>query len=342
MEVEDFAGDGVYSGTRSALYTAGLVQLLEIGGKRGARSAEAEADKARVRADYEVRRREVLASVSEDFVDALAAKEAVALAERELALAENGLESVDGQITAGRATDSQRKLAAMAVTEARLELRTAKRGFDRSLGQLASLWGGAKPSAVQGLLAPPSASLPSRGRLAAALDAHPEVASAKRREEQATARLAAARAGRYPDVELGIGARHDNASGDGSLVVAASVPLPIFESGGNAVKAAQAETSAAAMETAAARLDLRRRFEAAWADYADGHDAAMTVENELMPGAREVFGTIDESYRLGRTGFLEWLEARRQLAAANRRWLEARRDYQSAAATLQALTGLSL
>lgn len=342
LEVEDFAGNGIYTGTRSAIYTAGLVQLLETGGKRGARAADAAAEKERLRADYEVRRREVLAQASEDFVDALAAKEAVALAERELALAESGLISVEGQISAGRATDSQRKLASMAVTEARLEQRRATRELDRSLGQLATLWGGAKPSAVRGLLTPPPATLPSRGRLASALDAHPEIASARRREELAGARLELARAGRYPDVEVGVGARHDSASGDDALVVGASVPLPLFETGRDAMKAAQAETSVAALETESARLDLRRRFESAWGAFADGHDAAVTVENELMPGAREVFGTIDESYRLGRASFLEWLEARRQLAAANRRWLDARREYQQAAATLQALTGLAL
>lgn len=342
LELEDFAGSGVYTGTRSAIYTASLVQLLETGGKRGARAAEAEAEQARVRADYEARRREVLERASQDFVEALAEKESVALAERELELAERGLQSVGAQVEAGRATESQRKLASMAVTEARLELRRARRGFERSLARLATLWGGgSRPSQVRGLLAPP-AGLPSRERLAGALETHPELAAARQLEERAAARVKMARAGRYPDVELGVGARHDRASGDDALVVGASVPLPIFESGRDAVRAAEAEVKAAALEIESARLDLRRRFETAWTEFADGRDAAVTVERELLPGAREVFDSIDESYQLGRTGFLEWLEARRQLDAANRRWLEARREYQQAAATLQALTGLSL
>jgi len=230
----------------------------------------------------------------------------------------------------------------MAVTEAKLELRQAKRGVDRSLVQLASLWGGERPKSVNGLLAPPSSSLPSRGEMFDALESHPEIASARHHEEQAASRLKLARAARYPDVEFGVGARHYGTDGEDALVVAASVPLPIFNTGANEVKAAQAERSAASLNTESSRLALRRRFESAWMAFTDGHDAAVTVENELMPGARDVFDTIDESYSLGRTGFLEWLEARRQLAAANRRWLQARRDYQQAAATLQALTGHSL
>jgi len=342
LDVEDFAGSGPYSGTRSAMYTASLVQILETGGKRSARSAKAAADKAQVRAEYEVQRRDILALASQDFVDALAAKEMVALAERELALAERGLESVNTQVSAGRATESQRKLAAMAVTEARLEQRRAKRGLDHSLAQLANLWGGKKPSAVRGLLTPPPTSLPSRGHLVNTLAKHPEIASARRRQEKAAAQLRMARAERYPDVELGVGTRHYNDSSDEALVVGASIPLPVFRTGGNAVKTAQAETSAAELQTESTRLGLQRRFESAWTAFSNGHDAAVTVENELLPGAREVFRTVDESYTLGRAEFLEWLEARRQLAAANRRWLEARRDYQSAAATLQALTGQSL
>jgi len=343
LELEDFAGSGAYSGTRSAIYTAMLVQTLETGGKRAARAAEVSAEQEQLRADYEVRRREVLAEASRDFVIALAAKEAVALARRELELAETGLESVGVQVEAGRATESQRKLAQMAVTEARLELRHSERAAERTLAQLATLWGGsAKPTALRGFLTPPPASLPSRARMASNLENHPEIASAMRREQQAQARLQMARAGRYPNVEFGVGGRHDRAAGDDAVVLGASVPLPLFDSGRDAVRAADAGISAAAMETESARLALRRRFESAWADFADGHDAALTVEKELLPGARDVFATIDESYRLGRTDFLEWLEARRQLASANRRWLEARRDFQQAAATLQALTGQPL
>lgn len=343
IEMEDFAGNGVYSGTRSAIYTAMLVQTLETGGKRAARSSAATAEKAHLRAEYESRRRDVVAEASHDFVEAMAAKEAVALAGRELELAESGLKSVDAQVEAGRATESQRKLAAMAVTEARLELRRTQRAADRALARLAALWGGgSKPASVRGLLAPPPVSLPARDRLVSGLEAHPEIASARQREELAGTRLQMARTNRYPDVELGFGVRHDRSAGDDALVVGASVPLPLFESGRESVRAADADASAAALETETARLDLRRRFETAWTEFADGHDAALTVENELLPGAREVFASIDESYQLGRTGFIEWLEARRQLASANRRWLEARREYQQAAVTLQALTGHSL
>lgn len=343
LEAEDLAGNGVYSGTQSAIYTAMLVQTLETGGKRGARAAEAEAGKALVEAEYQKRRRELLEKASSYFVNALAAKEALALADRELELAENGLSSVETQVEAGRATVSQRQLAGMGVGEAKLEQRRSRRGLERALAELATLWGGAgKPSQVQGSLTAPAGELPARPPLLAALENNPELRVARLRGEQATARMKMAQAGRYPDVDVGVGARHDRGSGDDALVVGLSVPLPLFESGRDAVRAARAEARAAEIAVQSARLDLRQRFEAAWNAYADGHDAAMTVEQELMPAAREVFSDVDKSYRLGRTTFLEWVEARRQLDTANRRWLAARRDFQQAAATLQALTGQSL
>ena len=342
FEMEDFAGSGQFSGTRSAIYTGTLVQVLETGGKRSARTAGAVAELAQVRADYEVRRREVLADGSHGFVFALAAKEAVALAEHELHLAEVALRSVEEQIEAGRANASQRKLAEMTVIEARLGKRLAERGLESALARLATLWGGgAIPAGVQGRLSPPPNDLPSRDRLADTLEEHPEILRARRGEKLATSKAQMARAARYPDIELGVGARQDKISGDNALVVSASVPLPLFETGRDGVRAAEAEARAARVRTDSVRVDLERRFEMAWAEFADGHDAAVTIEQELLPGAREVFRSIDESYQLGRTGFLEWLEARRQLAKANRRWLEARRDYQLAAATLQTLTGLS-
>lgn len=343
FEMEDFAGTGQFSGTRSAIYTGTLVQLLETGSKRAARTEGATAEVAQVRAEYAARRREVVAEASRDFVLALTAKETVALAAHELDLAEVALESVGQQIEAGRANESQRKLAQMTVVEARMEQRLAQRGLESSMTRLATLWGGEPvPAGVRGQLSPPANELPTRERLLGSLEEHPEILSAQRSEKLAAAEVRMARAARYPDVELGVGARHDKASGDDAFVVSASVPLPLFETGRDGLRAAEAQARAAGAGTDSVRVDLQRRFERAWTAFADGYDAAATIEKELLPGARAVFSNIDESYQLGRTGFMEWLEARRQLAQANRRWLEARRDYQQAAATLQALTGLSL
>ena len=62
VEVEDFGGQKEFRGFGESETTLKFGQLLELGGKRAARIREAQAEKALVKFDCEVKRREVLES----------------------------------------------------------------------------------------------------------------------------------------------------------------------------------------------------------------------------------------------------------------------------------------
>lgn len=344
LEVEDFAGSGEYSGTRSAIYTASIVQTVETGGKRAARSTLAGALGETTEADYRVRRREVFVDTCHRYVEALAAKEMLALAEREVALARDSRESVKLQVDAGRANESELHQAELVVTRAELASRQARRNSDQALTALAAQWGcrGERPSSVAGLLPPPKPSLPSRSHVEGSLSKHPEIAAAGSRAKGREAGLQLARSARNPDVELMAGARHDNAADDQAFVVGASVPLPLFNRQRGPIREAEAGLEKAELAVESTRINLAKRFDAAWTELANSHDEAITVEKSLLPGAREIFSKTRESYELGNASYLELIEARRQLDAVNHRWVEARRDFQKAAASLQGLTGSPL
>lgn len=344
VEAEDFGGTGPYQGSRSTIYTSSIVQVIETGGKRAARRDKAAAFGELVEAEHGIRRREVVVETSRRFVAALAGREMLKLAERELASARAGRTSVEAQIEAGRATESELRQAEMVSTRAELTVRRAQRDFEQALAALSAQWGcrGTQLAEVSGILGSPPRGLPSRAAAERALDGHPALAAARGRRSECEAGLRLARAGRAPNVELAAGARHDNASDDQAFVLGASVPLPIFDDNRAAVREAEAELSKAELAIGAARLDLATRFDAAWTELANAHDAAVTVETSLLPKARQVFDKTSEAYELGSAGFLERLEARRQLDAASRDWIEARRDYQLAAARLQGLTGKPL
>ena len=344
LEAEDFGGTGEVRDSRAAIYTASLVQAIETGGKRAARAAMAGASASANEAEYAVRRREVLAETSQRYVDAMAARETLDLAERELAVAKEALASVQTQVEVGRATDSEQRQAALVVTRAELDQRKARRQADQSLTALASQWGcpNTRPSRVAGRLGNPPASLPGRAGVKQALDSHPALAAARSRQQELDAALRLARAGRNPDVELSVGTRHFNSNDEDAFVVGASVPLPLFHNQQAEIREAEAEAAKARLAADAERLKLANRFEEAWTELANSHDEAVTVSSTLLPGAREVFEKTREPFDLGSVSFLEFLEARRSLNTATHRWLEARRDYHRAAANLQALTGRPL
>jgi cobalt-zinc-cadmium efflux system outer membrane protein len=193
--------------------------------------------------------------------------------------------------------------------------------------------------ALSGRLPDPPSRLPSFEKASAALESHPVNDLAAAREEEATAMLGLARTGRIPDVEVSGGFRQANASDSQGIVAALSVPLPLFDQQTGPIRESEALLEKSQLEARAERARMTAEFDQAWNELANAHDTAVTTGEKLLPGAREIFQSTRESYDLGRASFLELLAARRELAAANRAWLDARRDYNLAAADIEALTG---
>jgi cobalt-zinc-cadmium efflux system outer membrane protein len=341
IEAEDFGGSREFKGGDSAIFTASIIQLVELGGKRGARRDAATAAAAVVDAEYAIRRREVLGKTAQRFVEALAARAGQDLAVQELALARESEASVKGQLEAGRATEPEVRQARLAVAAAELEVRRSERSAAAAARALGSLWAGAAPGniVVGGKLPDPPARMPSVGAASAALASHPANQAAAAREAEAAAMLKLARAGRVSDIELSGGLRQDNSSDSQGIVVGATIPLPLFNQQTGPIREAETVLDKTRLEGKVSRAMVRSEFDQAWSELANAHDTAVTTSSELLPGAREIFESTRESYDLGRASFLELLAARRELASANRAWLTAKKDYHLAASRIEALTG---
>jgi cobalt-zinc-cadmium efflux system outer membrane protein len=341
VEVEDFGGSREFSGTGSAQITASIVQQFELGGKAAARRALARAEADTQMGEYEVKRRELIAETAKRFIEALAAAASLELAEEELQLARESAASVRTQMDAGRATGPELRQAELAVSAAELQVRQARRGADGATAALRALWGGAASASVRpvGSLEYPPVRLPAASSLRASVEGHPAVRGARTREREAQAALQLAQANRMPDLEISAGVRQDNASDSQGGVIAVSLPLPFNQSRSGAIREAEAMLEKSRHEAAAGKARLAAEFDMAWTELANAHDAALTARNQLLPGTRQVFDDIRESYNLGRGSYLELLAARRELAAARRTELEARKNYRQAAARIEALTG---
>ncbi|WP_312381221.1 TolC family protein, partial [Pseudomonas oryzihabitans] len=118
FEVED---------TRSASQTRSitLTQPFELGGKRAARVAVAEANAGVVDADLEARRYALRADIIQGFYELLLAEEAVRLAKQSQALAQRSLDSSGAQIRAGKLSPVSGTRAEVEQVTQRLELRRA-------------------------------------------------------------------------------------------------------------------------------------------------------------------------------------------------------------------------
>jgi cobalt-zinc-cadmium efflux system outer membrane protein len=62
----------------------------------------------------------------------------------------------------------------------------------------------------------------------------------------------------------------------------------------------------------------------------------------MIPAAREQYKAVNESFQLRRMSYLELLEARRSLTAAQKQGIDALREFHEARIAIEVLTGREL
>src|SRR5829696_4803380 len=211
--------------------TIQLSQLIELGGKRAARSQMARANRDLAAWDYEGARMDVLTHVSRAFVDVLAAQETVALSDETTRLVEDLRRSVGARVEAGVVSPIEETRAAVALANVRVESLRARRALESSRTRLALLWGSPAPAftVVAGDLKAAPPPLPSLAELVTRIDQSPELARWAMEMSQREAAMAVERSKAVPDVSVIGGYRRFTDVDSNAFVVGASIALPIFD-----------------------------------------------------------------------------------------------------------------
>lgn len=339
-EIEDVFGSGELRGTRSAVYNLGVSQLIELGGKRALRGNIAKAGVEVEKLRYQAARRVVIQETAQRFVDALSARESVRNAQTVVAIASETVDSVTALQEGGRGSAIDVQRSELGLKQARLQLENYKRQAKLARQQLAAMWGGQTPGfdRVSGSMGRPDG-LPSKAKLQAALAHHPNLALAKAGVTTAEHELMLQERLVIPDMNLGIAFRHEAALDDNAIVMSFSIPLPFRNrnEGGIAEAKGELERTEALVSQAKSQLDLR--FAEAWIRLAAAHDEFQLVSNQMLPAAEELHQTLADGFRLGRTSYLELLEARRALAALQQERVDALSKFHAARMEIETLTG---
>ena len=120
LDIENPTGSGAYSGADQMENTLTLSQLIELGGKRPARIFEAEAGRAVVEWEYQVKRVEVLKATTLAFIDALAAQRRLELAEEVVKVSGDTVKLTEERVNVGRGSAVEAIRAKVAVASARI------------------------------------------------------------------------------------------------------------------------------------------------------------------------------------------------------------------------------
>lgn len=337
-EVDAAAGRPSSGVDRSAELDVGLMQNLEIGGRRSARIGIARAELASSMAEAENALRRAFRDVAAAFLRALQAQERVVLAAHADGIATEILEIARRRHEAGDVALLDVNLAQAAAAKARAETHDARSDQFSSLGELRVLLGFPPEEQLRlGGEFPESRRYDLADLLARAED-RPDIRAIKSELDAANAELRLGGALAWP--EFGLGARYERRDGEGLVLGAVRFTLPLFDRGQGVRAEARARARRLELELGAARRSVRAEVSTAFEVYDQQKAAVDELEKNAVRLLEENESLSRESYEAGQISLAELLLVRREILEIRNDYLARLLDAAIAAADLEASAGV--
>lgn len=329
-ETENIAGSGQYRGLRSAETTAGLALPIELGGKRSARIAVADANSSRAQIAAAIVAADLRLAVTQSYVEAVAAERRLTTAREQAAIAAEALRAASIRVRAGRASPIEQQRADVLRINAETAVERAERltivardNLARRIGEpITGSLDVAWFDQVEGY-GPPLSREPT-GTLA--------LAAAQADVTTAAAQVRLAQSQRVPDVTVSASARRLEATNDVAAVFGVSIPFPVFNRGSAAVIQASAQRDQAEALRRVAELDAAQALAFAEAEVANAATTARAASGPALAAAQEAARIARIGYREGKFGQLDLLDAERTLSQTRTTAIDALAAYRDAQA----------
>ncbi len=343
LELENAFGDGIYSGTGVAEKTLSIGQLIELGRKRAKRIDVAEQSVKLASQSYLIKRTEVLNSVANSFLEALAAKQKVEFAEATLQMEEQLAAAQEERLQAGKISGLEVENGKTALALANIELEAARRALRQAKLLLTSHWGDPNPQFkhLEGTLKIDPVA-PDARIYRESLSNNPILEFSARLIERQRASLALEESSRIPDLTAGVGLRSFEQSRDNAMVFQLSLPLPLFDRNRGNIQKAQAELSKARASHKSTQVMLETTFSEAYERLLAAHQETEAIIQSVLPSAQSGFQLAQESYQLGKFSYFELKTAQTILIDSRKKLLSAQLRYHKAKADLEMLAGKTL
>jgi cobalt-zinc-cadmium efflux system outer membrane protein len=339
VEVDNF-GQGQSSFTGTPEMTLMLSQLIELGGKRGARVQAAMGDYDASRWEREAARLELLSETTIAFVEALSVQRRIQLLERQAGALEKLVPLMQRRVEAGASSPSEVSRTQAAVGLVRFERERGRTALAVARRDLAALMSLDQPNFATvagdyGRLVKPA----PLDTLIRAIEDNPQLMRWSAIRAQRDGELLSARLKPLPDITASVAWRHYTETNDNGVRFGVSIPINVIDRNKGAIREAQESVQKTGAERAVNRLLLI-------AIIGKAHDTANGTLQQLdllrktiLPAARASLKTIEEGYGQGRFTLLEILDAYRTVADAELLEHEALASFHTSIATIEGLIG---
>ena len=334
IELENFAGTGVYALADRTEATVSYQQTLERGGKRDARTGLARSQLEVTRRRGAVRRLDLLRDAQIAYGEALAAEADLVIAEARLISVMSAQRDVERRVKSARDPLFAGSRAEAVTAQAAITRDAARSAVADARARLAAFWNGSPDYALDVTVffdvAAPQAAPATPVADLAVLEAERDAAIAAVRVEQSRA---------VADPILKGGLRYLGQGGDVALVVGGTIPLQRHDTNAAGIARAQAERAAAEAEIDAARLARERQIANLTRRMATASREAERIRTEVIPVAIRAVEQVREGFRRGGFQYIDIAEAEKALFDTRARRIAVLRDFHLDQAALDRLTG---
>ncbi len=338
-DFENVAGTGGLSGVDSAETTLRIGRVLELGGKRDARAALGDAEINLQRGAEGVAKLDITNSTTQRFIQAAVAQEHVENAEERVRHANSTRREVARWVQAARNPDSDLRAAEITLADAELKHELALQALQGAKARLAASWGALTPdfdTVIADLdTLPPLADF---GILAGRLPQTPQQRLAQLETESIAARRRIAVASGKPDVNVSLGVRRLEATGDQGLVMSFSLPLGSQRRASYSVAEADADLAAVHARAQVTGLEQRQQLFDRYQLMQQARSEVEALRARMLPKAQEAISLTRRGFEAGRFSFLALAQAEKTLFDLREREVEAAARYYTLLVEVERLT----
>jgi cobalt-zinc-cadmium efflux system outer membrane protein len=343
LQVEDVYGTGDYRRGDEAQSTLQLSQLIELGGKRSARTDVAEAIRDQTENSLEIKKIEVLTNLTEQFIKVAVDQEIYELSQKAEFLAKEALQNIQKRTKAGSASELEETKAKIQLARAKIETEHAEHNFQTSKVNLASFWGVTEPKFKK-----IRADLYTNINLLPYPDLEALITRSlekkrwltERRLREAENRLAIAKS--YPNFTLSGGPRRIESSNNDTWVFQVSMPLSIFDRNQGGRMESQAMLDQTPLTEKSSETRLKASLFGLYQEMKHSVTELEAMKREIIPNAEKSLKLAQIGYDRGSFTFLDLSDAQKTLVEEHRKNIEAAYAYHSHKNAIERLLGLPI
>jgi len=332
------SAEGVAQEVVQQLTTIRIYQLIELGGKRAARTNAALLGEELAGRDYEAKRIEIIARVAGVFIEVLAAQERLRLAEETQRVAKSVVTTVSERVQGGKVAPIEETRVKIGLSTTRIEQEQAQRDLIGARKRLALLWNSVTPQFnkavgnLESVVTPPELHVLEERVLA-----NPLAIRALKNVEHRKALLKVEQTRAIPNLTVSAGAVHHAQLGGTTAIASVAIPLPLFDRNQGSIKEAYQRIDKAVDEQAATELRLKTELAQAYEMLLASWNEISILRDEIIPGAKNAFSVMRRGYELGKFGLLELLDSQRVLFQNQVLYVRALANYQRLANDIERL-----